>query len=206
MLLYRYSRVGLQSCAIKGIFDNAGIGAPEGITDAINDLGHHDALIDRFRRALAEELPLYARDGGFIAAGYAPELDEFRALRDESRRLIAGLQSRYVEETSITTLKVKHNNVLGYFIEVPAKQADKILLDDGPFIHRQAKALAATLMEQNGTELRINAAHQKLFQRAPRATELKIAIAFLVGKENDAAAWTQYAHALLASNEFQFIE
>ena len=150
---------------IKGIFDNAGIGAPEGITDAINDLGHHDALIDRFRRALAEDLPLYARDGGFIAAGYAPELDEFRALRDESRRLIAGLQSRYVEETSITTLKVKHNNVLGYFIEVPAKQADKIPLDDGPFIHRQtmANAVRYSTVELSELEGRIaKAADQAL--------------------------------------------
>jgi len=77
---------------------------------------------------------------------------------------------------------------------------------NGSFIHRQAEAFAAQLMKQKGAESRVTAAHQKLFQRAPRATELKIAIAFLVGKENDAAAWTQYAHALLASNEFQFIE
>ena len=77
---------------------------------------------------------------------------------------------------------------------------------NGPFIHRQAEALAANLMKQKGTEARVNAAHQKLFQRPPRKTEIKIAIAFLAGKENDAAAWTQYAHALLASNELQFIE
>jgi len=61
-------------------------------------------------------------------------------------------------------------------------------------------------MKQKGTEASITVAHQKLFQRAPRKTELKIAIAFLAGKENDAATWTQYAHALLAGNEFQFIE
>ncbi len=150
---------------IKAIFENTGTGAPEGITDAINNLGHHDALISRFRRALAEDLPLYARDGGFIAAGYAPELDEFRALRDESRRLIAGLQSRYVEDTSIPTLKVKHNKVLGYFIEVPAKQADKIPLDDGPFIHRQtmANAVRYSTVELSELEGRIaKAADQAL--------------------------------------------
>jgi hypothetical protein len=77
---------------------------------------------------------------------------------------------------------------------------------NGPFIHRQAEALAANLMKQKGTETRITAAHQKLFQRPPRKTELKIAIAFLAGNENDAAAWTQYAHALLAGNEFLFVE
>jgi hypothetical protein len=77
---------------------------------------------------------------------------------------------------------------------------------NGTFIHRQAEAFAASLMKQKGTEASITVAHQKLFQRAPRKTELKIAIAFLAGKENDAATWTQYAHALLAGNEFQFIE
>ena len=77
---------------------------------------------------------------------------------------------------------------------------------NGPFIHRQSEALAAQLMKQKGTEVRIISAHQKLFQRAPRETELKIAKSFLKGKETDAAYWTQYAHALLAGNEFQFID
>ena len=146
--------------------------APEGISGAGQDLGRHDEIIGRFRRALAEELPLYARDGGFIAKDYSPELDEFRALRDESRRLIAGLQSRYAEETAIQALKIKHNNVLGYFIEVPAKQADKIPLDDGgdggdatPFIHRQtmANAVRFSTVELSGLESRIaKAADQTL--------------------------------------------
>ena len=77
---------------------------------------------------------------------------------------------------------------------------------NGPFIHRQAKSLAANLMKQMETSARIHAAYQKLFQRAPRETELKIAKNFLNGKEDDASAWTQYAHALLAGNEFQFID
>jgi hypothetical protein len=77
---------------------------------------------------------------------------------------------------------------------------------NGPFIHRQAEALAANLMKQKGTETRLNAAYQKLFQRKPRETELKIATVFFEGLEDDKAAWTQYAHALLAGNEFQFID
>ena len=143
--------------------------APEGISSAGQDLGHHDEVIGRLRRALAEELPLYARDGAFIAKDYSPELDEFRALRDESRRLIAGLQSRYAEETAIQTLKIKHNNVLGYFIEVSAKQADKIPLDDAgdaaPFIHRQtmANAVRFSTVELSELESRIaKAADQAL--------------------------------------------
>ncbi len=85
---------------------------------AASDLGEHSAFVDRLTRALAAELPLYARDGGFIAPGYAPELDELRALRDESRRLVAELQARYAGETGVASLKIRHNNVLGYHIEV----------------------------------------------------------------------------------------
>ena len=126
---------------IRRALESAGQGAPEELMSSLQDLGHHSEVIDRLGRALAAELPLYARDGGFIAAEYLPQLDELRALRDESRRLIASLQSRYAEETSIRTLKIKHNNVLGYFIEVSAKQADNIPLGtDGPFIHRQTLA------------------------------------------------------------------
>ena len=140
--------------------------APEGISSAGEDLGHHDQIIGRLRRALAEELPLHPRDGGFIARDYSTELDEFRALRDESRRLIASLQSRYVNETSIQNLKIKHNNVLGYFIEVPAKQADKIPLDEAsPFIHRQtmAKVVRFSTVELSELESRIaKAADQAL--------------------------------------------
>ena len=73
----------------------------------------------------------------------ASELDELIALRDESRRLIADLQSRYAEETGLPGLKIKHNNVLGYFIEVPARQAERMPGGaDSAFIHRQTMANA----------------------------------------------------------------
>jgi len=77
---------------------------------------------------------------------------------------------------------------------------------NGPFINQQANSLAENLMKQKDTIARIHTAYQKLFQRAPRETELKIAGRFLRGKQNDTTAWTQYAHALLAGNEFQFID
>ena len=111
---------------------------PEGITTATTDLGYHPEIIERFSRALRQDIPLQARDGGFIAAGYLPRLDELLSLRDESRKLIAGLQNKYAEDTGLGTLKIKHNNVLGYFIEVTAKHADKVLTGaDSPYIHRQ---------------------------------------------------------------------
>ncbi|NKB20407.1 MAG: DNA mismatch repair protein MutS [Alphaproteobacteria bacterium] len=108
------------------------------IVEAANQLGEHSTLVERLNRALAAELPLLTRDGGFIAQGYAPELDELITLRDESRQLIAGLQAQYCELTGVPSLKIRHNNVLGYYIEVTPSHADKVLVgEDSPFIHRQ---------------------------------------------------------------------
>ncbi len=94
--------------------------------------------------ALSSELPLLARDGGFVAKGYNPPLDEVRTLRDESRRVIAGLEKAYRDQTNISTLKIKHNNVLGFFIEVSAIHGDKLLGGElgETFIHRQTLANA----------------------------------------------------------------
>jgi DNA mismatch repair protein MutS len=145
---------------------------PQGIASAINGLGQHGDVIERLSRALAAELPFYARDGGFIAQDYAAELDEFRSLRDESRRLIAGLQSRYVDETGVANLKVKHNNVLGYFVEVPAKQGDKV--PSGPedaFIHRQTMANAVRFSTVELSEL-----EQKIAHAADQARALELAL------------------------------
>jgi DNA mismatch repair protein MutS len=102
----------------------------------------HEELIARLNTALAADLPHLARDGGFIASGYAARLDELRVLRDDSRRHIAALQARYAEETGIASLKIKHNNVLGYYIEVTAAHADKLMSDKrrGDYIHRQTMA------------------------------------------------------------------
>jgi DNA mismatch repair protein MutS len=128
------------------------------------DLGEHIAIVDRLARALGEELPLLARDGGFIAAGYSTELDDWRSLRDESRRMMAALQARYAEETGVSSLKIRHNNVLGYYIEVTPTHAQK--LDHGAggrFIHRQtmANAMRFTTVELSEIETRIGQAGDK---------------------------------------------
>ena len=84
-------------------------------------------LANKLQPALADELPLLTRDGGFVRQGYDLALDELRGLRDESRRLIAALQNRYSDETGIASLKIKHNNVLGYHIDVRAAHASKLM-------------------------------------------------------------------------------
>ncbi|SIQ70734.1 DNA mismatch repair protein MutS [Rhizobium sp. RU20A] len=126
------------------------------------------SLADHLTEILADELPLLKRDGGFVREGARPELDELRALRDQSRRVIAGLQLSYAEETGIRSLKIKHNNVLGYFIEVTAGNAGPLTDTDAAkarFIHRQtmANAMRFTTTELADLESKIaNAADKAL--------------------------------------------
>lgn len=103
-----------------------------------------DALAAHVAAALSDDLPHLKRDGGFVRAGYRQDLDEVRSLRDESRRVIAGLQSDYAAETDIRTLRIKHNNVLGYFIEVGAGAAERLFAAplNARYIHRQTLASA----------------------------------------------------------------
>ena len=115
--------------------------SPEDVERAAAALAGHDATIQALGEALGPNLPLLARDGGFVAAGYDAALDELRDLRDGSRRLIADLQKRYVDATGIASLKIRHNNVLGYFVEVtPTHEAAMSARED--FIHRQTLASA----------------------------------------------------------------
>jgi DNA mismatch repair protein MutS len=145
---------------------------PEGVLSAIFDLGYHDKVIKKLTSFLALELPLYARDGGFIASAYSPKLDELRSLRDKSRRLITQLQVRYVEETGIQALKIKHNNMLGYFIELSVRNAEKISTDQiETFIHRQtmASAIRYSTLELGDLENHISRAGEQAL-----ALELKL--------------------------------
>ena len=111
---------------------------------------------------LCDDLPATIRDGGFIRAGSNAELDENRSLRDESRKVIAGLQTRYAEETGLKALKIKHNNMLGYFIELNQQAGEQLLGANhaGQFIHRQtmANAMRFTTTELTGLEQKISLA------------------------------------------------
>lgn len=117
---------------------------PMRIEDAINDLGDHSRLVGELESALVAEPPMMARDGGFIREGFNEALDEFRILRDQSRRLIAALEQEYQTLTGVNGLKIKHNNVLGYHVDMNAKHAE--LMMSAPlnetFIHRQTLANA----------------------------------------------------------------
>ncbi|ABV95199.1 DNA mismatch repair protein MutS [Dinoroseobacter shibae DFL 12 = DSM 16493] len=152
----------------------------------------HDALRDLLEKALIAEPPLLTRDGGFVASGYNVDLDEARQLRDEGRGVIAGMQAEYAEATGIASLKVKHNNVLGYFIETTATHADKMLsppLSDR-FIHRQttANAVRFTTVELSEMETRIlNAGGRALALEKSIFEELRQAVIVAAAELSDCA-------------------
>ena len=147
--------------------EGAALALPAALIErAATGLGDHHALVERLGRALGPDLPLLTRDGGFVAQGYSTELDQLRALRDESRRLIAELQARYQGETGVASLKIRHNNVLGYYIEVTATHAPK--LGQG-FIHRQTMANAMRFTTTEMSEL-----ESKILSAADRALALEL--------------------------------
>jgi len=140
------------------------------LTDALNIQRSEAlrALIADLDAALVDEPGLFARDGGFIAEGWIAALDEARTLRDDARKLIAGLQKTYGETTGVANLRVKHNNVLGYFVEVSAKNADPLMAHDD-FIHRQTMANAVRFTTTELAEL-----ESKIAGAAGRALALEL--------------------------------
>lgn len=148
-------------------------------------------LIDLLDTALVAEPPLLARDGGFIAPAYHEELDECRTLRDEGRGVIASLQQKYAEMTGIQSLKVKHNNVLGYFIETTSTHAEKMLALSETFIHRQTTAnqVRFTTLELSELETKIHNAGGRALEIEKRLFEtLRMAILERAPAINDASS------------------
>ena len=133
---------------------------PKALEANAQALGHHATLVERLGRALVASPPLSIRDGGAIARGYDAALDDLVEMRDHSRRLIGELEARYRTETGVGTLKVRHNNVLGYYVETPPARAGDL---PEQFIHRQtlASAVRYTTVELGELEVRINGAADK---------------------------------------------
>ncbi len=103
-------------------------------------LDGHGALVDALSRALVPAPPTETASGGYIADGYDPALDELRRMAGDGRRAIAALEAKYREQTGISTLKIRHNGVLGYHVEVPARAADALMVPTSGFTHRQTLA------------------------------------------------------------------
>ena len=113
---------------------------PDLLAGLMPHLGGHEALVGLLSQALVPTPPTERSQGGFIAHGYDPDLDDLRDIAANGRRAIAALEARYRDETGVTALKIRHNGVLGYFIEVPAGRADGLMAPDSGFTHRQTMA------------------------------------------------------------------
>ncbi|HEX7872172.1 MAG TPA: DNA mismatch repair protein MutS [Sphingobium sp.] len=120
---------------------------PALLTRLLPALEGHGELVDRLMRALVPSPPTEASNGGYIAEGYDAALDDLRRTASDGRRAVAALEARYRDSTGIAALKIKHNGVLGYHIEVPAKYGDALMAPDSGFTHRQTLAGAVRFNE-----------------------------------------------------------
>jgi DNA mismatch repair protein MutS len=165
-------------------------GPPQEIAAALSavDASTHPALasfLEALEQGLGPELPAQARDGGFVAASVRPELDEARLLRDDSRRVVARLEQRLQTETGLS-LRVRHNAVLGYFVEIGAGKADPLFQPpwNGSFIHRQTLAAQVRFTTVELAEL-----DARIAQAAERALAIEV---------ETFEAWREQARALAA--------
>ncbi len=124
------------------------------------DLGGSEPLEERLRAALVDTPPRLAREGDAIRAGFDAELDQARGLKDDGRRHIAALEAQLKQETGLSSLKVRHNNMLGFYVELNAQQADRA---PAGFVRRQGLANASRFATEPLTELELalNAAEGK---------------------------------------------
>ncbi len=130
-------------------------------------------LEERLTAALSDTLPVMRNDGGFVQRRYRNDLDEACDLRDESRKVVASLQAAYAQKTGIKSLKIRHNNVLGYFVDVTAIHAETLRAgdDENFFIHRQTLANAVRFNTTELAEL-----EQKIAGAADRALRFELAV------------------------------
>ncbi|MBR6010654.1 MAG: DNA mismatch repair protein MutS [Alphaproteobacteria bacterium] len=119
---------------------NVGRKLDDGLSSKFIGINTHDALANKLQRALNDELPTFFRDGNVIRSGFDISLDNMRKLSNGGIETIAGLQAEYINQTNVSNLKIKYNNILGYFIEVPSTKADALMAKDSGFIHRQTMA------------------------------------------------------------------
>jgi DNA mismatch repair protein MutS len=126
-----------------GILDSVrifGLKLDPKLSEQFKDINTHDDFANELKSALADELPTFFRDGNVIKTGFDLSLDNMRNLSNGAMGTIAELQAKYINATNINTLKIKYNNILGYFIEVPSSRADVLMAPESGFIHRQTMA------------------------------------------------------------------
>jgi DNA mismatch repair protein MutS len=179
---------------------------PKLLDQLLPRLGGHGALVDRLRSALVESPPIDASKGAYIAEGHDPALDALRDAASNGRRAIAALEARYRDSTGIGSLKIRHNAVLGYHVEVAARHADRLMAPDSGFTHRQTLAgvvrfnspelheEASRVIEAGAHALAAEAAHaEELTQLAVAAAAQVTATAEAIARIDVAASHAQRA-------------
>ncbi len=168
-------RDGLDSAealaAVLGAEPEALAPPPAPLGEIVSASSNHRPLIAALSAALTDEPPLFARDGGFIRAGYRAELDEQRTLRDDSRKTVAGLEAKYRAASAVPSLKIRHNNMIGYHIEVTATHADKLDLTALGFTRRQSMSNATRFSTAELADL-----ETRIGRAADQALALELAI------------------------------
>ncbi len=151
-------------------------------------LAGHGALVDLLARALVPSPPVEASQGNYIAEGFDPALDEQRAAGGEGRRAIAALEERYRRQTGIASLKIRHNGVLGYHIEVPARSADRLMAADSGFTHRQTLAGVVRFNAPDLHEVAVRVGQAGAHALAAEAAHLERLITAVLGRSHEIAA------------------
>jgi len=184
---------GLQAAgAIAALLNAHTHNISEGLAHLGLPLVGHVPLAELLDKSLMPTAGMFARDGNFVADGYSQTLDDLRTLRDDSRKLIAALQQRYAEVTGINTLKIRHNNMIGYHIEITTANAGKVPFD---FIHRQTM-----VGNMRYTTVELSELEQKISEAADRAlrTELEIFASLLEAIMQQQSAIVDAARAIAA--------
>ena len=144
---------------------------PAPLAAIVADCSGHKATVAALAEALADEPPLLTRDGGFVRQGYRTELDEQRTLRDDSRKTVAALEAKYRTSTGVPSLKIRHNNMIGYHIEVTATHADKLDIAALGFTRRQSMSNATRYSTAELADL-----ETRIGRAADQALALELAI------------------------------
>ncbi len=179
---------------------------PALLEELLPNLSGHGALTDLYSRALVPAPPTERGQGGYIAEGYDHALDELRRISGDARRAIAALEAKYRDQTGIAALKIRHNGVLGYFVEVPARHGDLLMAPDSGFTHRQTMAgavrfnalalheEASRIAEAGGHALAAEEAHfEELIARAVEARQAIAATAQALARIDVAAGQAERA-------------
>ncbi|MGZ8282971.1 MAG: DNA mismatch repair protein MutS, partial [Allosphingosinicella sp.] len=151
-------------------------------------LSGHGELIDLLARALVPSPPIDAAQGGYIAEGYDAALDALRSSGGEGRRAIAALEARFRDQTGISVLKIRHNAVLGYHVEVPARHADRLMAADSGFTHRQTLAGVVRFNAPDLHEQALRVTQAGAHALAAEAAHLEALVATALGRAEAIAA------------------